>query len=130
MKRPPFLAMDQVLYIHEQQLIAHGGQEGIRSMELLDSALAVPQSGLSDTYLHNYPYGMAAAYTYHLAENQPFLDGNKRTALVSALAFLDACGIDLNDKAGALYDAMKAIGTKGLTKAGLDQLLIKLANQK
>ena len=90
MNRPPFLSKDQVLYIHEQQLIAYGGQDGIRAPDLLDSALAVPQGGFGEEYFHSYPYGMAAAYAYHIAENQPFIDGNKRTAVVAALSFLDA----------------------------------------
>jgi len=129
MNPPPFLTKDQVLYIHEQQLIAYGGQEGIRAPDLLDSALAVPQGGFGDTYFHSFPYGMAAAYAYHIAENQPFVDGNKRTAVVAALSFLDAYGIDLNDEAGALYDAMKAIGTKTLSKDRLEKLLTKLGSK-
>jgi death-on-curing protein len=69
MNPPPFLTKDQVLYIHEQQLIAYGGQDGIRAPDLLDSALAVPQGGFGDEYFHSCPYGMAAAYAYHIAEN-------------------------------------------------------------
>ena len=130
MNQPPFLTKDQVLYIHEQQLIAYGGRDGIREPGLLDSALAVPQSGFGEEYFHSYPYGIAAAYAYHIAENQPFVDGNKRTAVVAALSFLDACGIDLNDETGALCDAMKAIGTKNLSKDGLEKLLAKLGNEK
>ena len=128
MSEPPFLTKDQVLYIHEQQLSAYGGQDGIRNPGLLDSALAVPQGGVGEDYFHSYPYGMAAAYAYHLAENQPFVDGNKRTAIVSALSFLDACGIDLADDSGTLYEAMKSVGTKSLTKEGLEKLLATLGS--
>ena len=63
-------------------------------------------------------------------ENQPFIDGNKRTAIVSALTFLDACGIDLNDKSNTLYDAMKKIGAKTLSKDGLEKLLANLGHRE
>lgn len=87
MSEPPFLTKDQVPYIREQQLAAYGGQDGIRDPGLLESSIAVPQGGYGEEYLHSHPYGIGAAYAYYLAENQPFVDGNKRTAIV-ALSFL------------------------------------------
>lgn len=68
-------------------------------------------------------YGIAAAYAYHIAQNQPFIDGNKRTAVMSALAFLKLNGQSRIVDWKALYDAMIAIAEKKMTKAGLAQLL-------
>lgn len=62
---------------------------------------------------------MASAYAFHIAENQPFLDGNKRTALVSALVFLDINGFVVLDESLKLYNAMIAIANKEMNKFNL-----------
>jgi len=72
---------------------------------------------------------MAAAYAFHIAENQPFLDGNKRTALVSALVFLDINGFVILDEGMKLYDAMIAIANKEMDKYDLAELLKTLSEQ-
>ena len=64
---------------------------------------------------------MAAAYAFHLAEAQAFLDGNKRTAIASALVFLRSNGISVEAPMQPLYDAMIGIAEKRLDKAGLAQ---------
>ena len=86
---PEFLAVDDVLQIHDEQLAAYGGVAGIRDQGLLESAVAMPQASFGEVYLHEDLSHMAAAYAFHIAQNQPFLDGNKRTGLVAALVFLD-----------------------------------------
>jgi len=48
---------------------------------LLDSAIAIPQAGFGDQYLHQDIFQMAAAYLYHIVQNHPFVDGNKRVGL-------------------------------------------------
>ena len=66
---------------------------------------------------------IAAAYAFHIAQNQPFIDGNKRTAMGAAFVFLELNGIDTSDFYGAmLYDAMIAIAEKRLDKAGLAEI--------
>jgi death-on-curing protein len=57
-------------------------------MGLLASALGMPSASFDGVFLHTSIAEMAAAYLFHLAQNHPFLDGNKRTALAAALAFL------------------------------------------
>ena len=57
-------------------------------MRLLASALGMPQASFDGVFLHTSIAEMAAAYLFHLAQNHPFLDGNKRTALAATLAFL------------------------------------------
>jgi len=56
---------------------------------------------------------MAAAYAFHIAQNQPFIDGNKRTGLLAALVFLDLNGVELTDLEGCLYDGDR--GSPGST---------------
>ena len=70
---------------------------------------------------------MAAAYAFHIAENQPFLDGNKRTALNAALVFLDINGWLVFDPDGRLFDAMIAISDRSLDKSGFAELFRELA---
>ena len=57
-------------------------------MGLLSSALAMPQASFGGVYLHTSLAEMAAAYLFHIAQNHPFVDGNKRAALAAALAFI------------------------------------------
>ena len=49
----------------------------------------MPQSGFGEVFFHEFPFDMAAAYAFHIAQNHPFVDGNKRTALTAALVFLE-----------------------------------------
>ncbi len=85
-----------------------------------------PQASFGGEYLHNGVFEMAAAYAFHIAENQPFLDGNKRTALASALVFLDINGIVVLDPELILYKAMIAISNKEMDKYDLASLLENL----
>ena len=79
MTEPQFLTLEDVLVIHEEQLNAFGGLDGIRDQGLLESAVMMPQASFGGEYLHSSIFEMASAYAFHIAENQPFLDGNKRT---------------------------------------------------
>ena len=81
--------------IHHRQIAEHGGSEGLRDEGLLLSALARPQNILA--YGEPAPdlASLAAAYAYGIARNHPFVDGNKRTALVAARTFLILNGVDL-----------------------------------
>lgn len=128
MKEPDFLTLAEVLDIHAFQLERHGGRPGLRDRGLLESALAVPQSSFGGEFLHPSLFAMAAAYAYHVAENQPFIDGNKRAALGAALVFLDVNGISIDDPKGRLYDAMMDIAAHKMSKeelGALFELLLK-----
>ncbi|MBW8755020.1 MAG: type II toxin-antitoxin system death-on-curing family toxin [Sphingomonadales bacterium] len=83
---------DVVLAFHDEQLAEHGGASGIRDQGLLQSALAWPQNAAA--YREVDAADLAAAYAFGIARNHPFADGNKRTAAVAALLFLDCNGID------------------------------------
>lgn len=72
--------------------------------------------------LHRYG-GIAAAYAFHIAEAQAFLDGNKRTAIAAALTFLRGNGVALTMDANVLYDAMIAIAEKRMAREQLAEIL-------
>lgn len=85
-----WLTKEEILAVHEQVLAAHGGSAGVRDDGLLESALGRPR--------HLAAYGQgdvidwASAYAHGIANNHPFLDGNKRTAFVAAALFLECNG--------------------------------------
>jgi len=85
---PVFLTLDEVLAIHADQIRRYGGSHGVRDLGLLSSAVAMPQASFGGVYLHTSLAEMAAAYLFHIAQNHPFVDGNKRAALAAALAFI------------------------------------------
>ena len=90
-----WLLEETLTAIHHRQIAEHGGSEGLRDEGLLLSALARPQNLLA--YGEPAPdlASLAAAYAYGIARNHPFVDGNKRTALVAARTFLILNGVDL-----------------------------------
>jgi death-on-curing protein len=99
---PDFLAVEDVLDLHAQQLERYGGSQGVRDLGLLESAVMTPQASFGGEYVHADLFQMAAAYAFHIAENQPLVDGNKRTGLASALVFLAINGYEIPDPEGAL----------------------------
>jgi death-on-curing protein len=101
---PLFLSLSMVLEIHAAQIAEHGGDPGLRDEGLLESALAQPLAAIGNQYLHEELFAMAAAYVFHLVNNHPFVDGNKRTGLAAALAFLDANGFELDEDDTELAD--------------------------
>jgi death-on-curing protein len=85
---PAFLTLDEVLEIHQQQIDLYGGPHGLRDAGALESAVAMPMATFGGHYLHPTIPAMAAAYLFHLAQNHPFLDGNKRVGANAAITFL------------------------------------------
>jgi death-on-curing protein len=124
---PTFLTLEEVVRIHDAGLARFGGLSGMRDLSLLESALGTPQQSFGGQFLHEDLFAMAAAYAYHIAENQPFLDGNKRAGLGAALVFLDMNGIDLDDPEERLYDALIAVAEHRMSKGDLAALFRGLA---
>jgi death-on-curing protein len=110
-----FLTLSEVLLILEDQIRNYGGVYGVRDINLLSSAVYMPESSFDGKYLHETIPAMAAAYTYHICQNHPFLDGNKRVALASSLVFLDINGYEFNCKNEILYNKIMDVA-KGEVK--------------
>ena len=85
--------VDAVIAIHAEVLAAHGGSEGIRSRDLLESAVAAPQASMMGVPMITDPIEVAAAYLFYLCSNHAFVDGNKRVALATCLVFLSENGL-------------------------------------
>lgn len=93
--QPWFLDIDHTLKLHRSLIETYGGVDGIRDTGLLQSALAMPQASFGGEYLHKDLFEMAAAYLYHIVQNHPFLDGNKRAGAAAAIVFLAMNDLDL-----------------------------------
>ena len=118
MNEPVFVSEADVLVLHRRGLDQHGGMDGVRDEGALKSALHQPEAVWF--YTHGDLFELGATYAFHLAQNQPFIDGNKRVAVAVALAFLELNGVNTSpcpDR--VVYDAMIAVAEKRLDKAGL-----------
>ena len=93
---PRFLSLADVLESHAEQIANYGGVDGVRDLGLLLSALAQPEATFEGRFLHDDLFEMAAAYLFHLVQNHPFLEGNKRVGLESALVFLEINGVSID----------------------------------
>jgi death on curing protein len=123
---PRFLELGEVLYLHEESLARFGGAAGIREPGLIESALGSAQNAY--WYGHCDLIEIAAAYAFHIAESQAFIDGNKRTAAAAAaIMFLRINGVLFPRDDGTVYTAMIEIAKKRLDKAGLAGVLRKIA---
>ena len=87
-KEPTWVRLDVVLAIHRRQLSEHSGLDGIRDQGMLESALGRPTNKYSYESPKPSLAQLAAAYAFGIANNHPFIDGNKRTAFVVCELFL------------------------------------------
>ena len=124
MHEPAFLSLEDIELLHDRALQCYGGSAGTRDRNLLASAAHQPQN--------DYFYGgadlcgIAAAYCYHLAEAQAYLDGNKRTAVAAALTFLAGNGVSIMFDSIQLYEAMIALAERRVGKQEIAELLREL----
>jgi len=111
-----FLTLEDVVQIHELQIARFGGSAGLRDLSLLESAIMQPQSSFGGAYLHQSIFEMAAAYLFHLTQNHPFIDGNKRAGLAAMLVFLELNGISIDHSTDELYDLTMKVASSELDK--------------
>lgn len=109
-----YLTVGEVLQIHHQQIEDYGGAHGVRDKGLLESAVFRPQVGYYNTIAEE-----AAALMESLANNHPFLDGNKRIAFAAAHTFLLINGYDLEVSSLAAYEFMMQSIASGEFRFGL-----------
>jgi death-on-curing protein len=116
---PTFLTIAEFHAIHANQLQLYGGTDGLRDVGLLRSALAQPEASFSGQWLHEDLPAMAAAYMFHLAQNHPFVDGNKRVAAVCGLHFLHLNGQSIEADPEAFADIAMAVASGKASKDDL-----------
>lgn len=111
---PRWLEMATLRSIHVRVISDHGGSLGVRDLGALDSALAAPR--------HRFAYGdvdvcsLAAAYSYAITRNHPFVDGNKRVAYMAAYTFLGDNGLELEADPAQAAHVMQGLSTGSLSR--------------
>lgn len=88
------IGSDVVREIHAEAIKLFGGLKGVRDENLLASAVLTPQSSFGGKSPYADIIEIAAAYLFYICKNHPFLDGNKRTAMMAAIVFLRLNGIE------------------------------------
>ena len=119
MSEPLFHSLEQVEILHRRSLALYGGGARTRDQGGLESAVFQPQQ----LYFYGQPdlYDLPAAYAFHIAESQAYIDGNKRTGATAALTFLKMNGVRTHAEPDALEQAMIGIAKHEMTKADLAQ---------
>ena len=108
MPKRVYLTSAELVAIHQQLIDEYGGAQGILDQRLLESAVFRPQVGYYSSAAEE-----AAAVMESLANNHPFVDGNKRTAFAAAHTFLLINGYDLQVSSVAAYEFMTQAIAKG-----------------
>ena len=93
-----YLTLAEALAIHDDQIKRYGGSAGVRDLGLLEAALFRPQTGYYAGFIEG-----AAALWESLAQNHPFIDGNKRVAFAASYTFLAINGLRITADAQAAY---------------------------
>jgi death-on-curing protein len=90
----------------------------------------MPKSSFNGKYLHETIPAMAAAYVFHICQNHPFIDGNKRVALAGSLIFLDINGYEFNCKDEILYNKIMGIAKSEIKKESLIKFYEKYSKKR
>ena len=114
-----FLEFEDIIEIHDIVLRKYAGNPGIRDVNLLLSAIYQPQQTFEGNFLYDSISKMAAVYAYHIAENQPFIDGNKRTAFAASVVFLKLNNHQLNATNEEVYQLFIDMTNKKFSKEEL-----------
>lgn len=118
-----FLSKEIILAYHEDQITTYGGSQGIRDEGLLESALAQPQASFDGKYVHETIFEMTAAYGFHICKNHPFVDGNKRMALIAMYTFLYVNGYRLIADKKSLYAVVMDLARGKIEKGELTMFI-------
>ena len=124
------LSLDTVREIHAEVIRRFGGLNGVRDENLLASAVLTPQSSFGGKSPYADIVEVAAAYLFYICNNHPFLDGNKRTAMMAAIVFLRLNGIEPLRDSGKWEKLMLDVPANKLDRATTTQRLCKLLKRQ
>ena len=122
-RSPQFLTLADVFEIHLYQLVHFGGTSGTRDLGLLKSAVAMPEMSVGGVMLHKDIFEMAAAYLFHIVQNHPFLDGNKRTGAMAAIVFLDINDVEFTASDAEFTEMVLQVASSQLEKPAITEFL-------
>ena len=124
-----WLTREDVIALHDEVLAAFGGRAGVRDVGLLESALAKPPN-LADYGERPSLFDLAAAYCTGIAKSHPFIDGNKRTAFLTAAVFLDLDDYLLAPSEVDVVEQMVQVAEAGLERVALSAWFRSCAKKK
>jgi death-on-curing protein len=116
---PIWILEAQALALHTQQISLFGGSMGVRDMGLLESALARPKNIWAYAELQPGLSALAAAYAFGVSSNHPFVDGNKRAAMMVAFVFLDLNGFEVTASQEDAFVTILGLAAGELTEGQL-----------
>jgi death-on-curing protein len=120
---PIFLSLEDVLELHEDQINRYGGSAGIRDIGLLLSAIEMPKASFGGQFLHEDLYAMSAAYLFHIVQNHPFIDGNKRAGLAAVIAFMGLNNLKVKADNDTLTDLVLSVAQGNADKGAIAKFL-------
>ena len=120
------LSIDVIREIHAEVIKQFGGANGIRDENLLASAVLTPQSSFGGKSPYADIVEIAAAYLFYLCKNHPFVDGNKRTAMMAGIVFLRLNGIETASDSSEWERLMLDVASSKITRDETTRRLRKL----
>jgi death-on-curing protein len=119
LSEPVWIREIDAIHLHTQQISLFGGSTGVRDLGLLQSALARPLNLW--VYSDSRPSlpKLAATYASGISSNHPFLDGNKRTAMMVSFVFLDKNGLEVTATQEDAFHTVLALAAGELTEEQL-----------
>jgi death on curing protein len=118
-----FVPQDVIIDLHDEQIRLYGGKSGILNPNALDAAIHMPQQTHDGQYLHSTIYEMAAAYAYYLVLDHAFVEGNKRTARMTMVTFLELNGLEITVSEDETVEVMMSIENKTMNKQQVTEWL-------
>lgn len=120
-----FKSVEEVIRIHDSLIKEFGGSPGILNRGLLESAINQPFNiWLYESRNNRKIYNLAAAYFYHIIKNHPFIDGNKRTGLLTAVEFIDNNGYELKKQYRDMDDLYELAIDTASSKLAIEDIAI------
>ncbi len=123
------LSVEIVREIHAEALGQFGGLDGVRDENLLASAVLAPQASVGGESPFADLVEVAAAYLFYLCRNHPFLDGNKRTAMMAAIIFLRLNGFESAPDSEHWESLMVDVSASRIDRATTTRRLRKLVKR-
>lgn len=120
---PAWVPLRAIVIIHDRQISRHGGAAGMRDAGLLEMGCARPMNLAA--YDEADHAALAAAYAFGIAKAHAFVDGNKRTAFVTALTFLRLNGHGFRPDPAEGVRMMEDLASGKVSEAGFAAWLRK-----
>jgi death on curing protein len=108
------LTLEDLLELHGVVIAQTGGSDGLRDLGRLESAIAVQTQSVFGEETYGTLFEKAAAIIRGIIGDHPFVDGNKRSAMLAGLTFLDVNGLKFKAKTGELEDFAVKVATDHL----------------